>query len=234
MTPTLALLAVPHTVGYTALAALVGAEAAGVPVPGETTLLACAVLAKAGSLSIVIVIAIAAAAAILGDNLGYLIARRLGRSALERPGRWQPQRLQILARGEQIFARHGAKAVFLGRWMPGLRVWASWLAGITHMPWRQFLAWNALGGITWAITVGVAGYLLGSVAERIFAVGGFIAAAAIAALALLAIVVWRLRRRRVIPRRSHARPGATSDTSTPGTDRGDATRGRAVDLPSPS
>src|SRR5689334_18247764 len=168
----LALFTVPRNAGYAALAGVIGAESAGVPVPGETTLLTFSALAKHGPMNIIWVIAIAATAAIIGDNLGYLIARRIGRTAFARPGRWHKRRLDILERGEAFFDRHGAKAVFFGRWIAGLRVWASWLAGMTRMPWRQFMLWNALGAVTWATTVGVAGYLLGTAAERVLGAGG--------------------------------------------------------------
>jgi len=165
-----------------------------VPVPGETALVASSVLAKHGELQIEVVIAIAAAAAIIGDNVGYLVSRRVGRRVLERPGRRQQRRLELLARGEMFFERHGPKAVFFGRWIAGLRVWASWLAGITEMPWPTFVLWNALGGISWAITVGVAGYLLGEAAEQILQ-GAGIGALVVAAVALVAVYVYFHRRR---------------------------------------
>lgn len=150
-------------------------------------------LAKHGDLQIEVVIAIAAAAAIVGDNLGYLVSRRVGRRLLERPGRRQQRRLELLARGEAFFDRHGPKAVFLGRWIAGLRVWASWLAGITEMPWRSFVLWNALGGISWAVTVGLAGYLLGEAAEQVLQQAG-IGALVVAAVALIALYVYIHRR----------------------------------------
>ena len=132
--------------GYPLLFVAVMAESSGVPIPGETALITAAVLASGGKLQIELVIPIAAAAAIVGDNIGYLIGRRGGRWLLERPGRFQSQRRQALQNGEVFFERHGPKAVFLGRFVLGLRVWASWLAGATHMRWRSFVFWNALGG----------------------------------------------------------------------------------------
>ena len=120
------------------------------PIPGETALITAAVLASGGKLKIELVIPLAAAAAIVGDNIGYLIGRKGGRWLLERPGRFQRQRLEVLETGEPFFERHGPKAVFFGRFILGLRVWASWLAGATHMRWRSFFFWNALGGICWA------------------------------------------------------------------------------------
>src|SRR5271169_5634231 len=150
-----------ETFGYPLLFLTVMAESSGVPVPGETGLITAAVLASRGKLQIELVIAIAAAGAIVGDNIGYLIGRKGGRWLLERPGAFQSQRQQVLLTGEPFFERHGPKAVFFGRFILGLRVWASWLAGATRMHWRSFAFWNALGGITWACAIGLAAYFLG-------------------------------------------------------------------------
>ena len=132
--------------GYPLLFLLVMGESSGVPIPGETALITAAVIASRGKLSIELVIILAASAAIVGDNLGYLIGRKGGRWLLERPGRFHRQRLGVLQTGEPFFERHGPKAVFFGRFLLGLRVWASWLAGATRMHWRSFVLWNALGG----------------------------------------------------------------------------------------
>ena len=193
----LALLSIPRHLGYLVLGALVGAEASGVPVPGETALIAASVLASDGDLSIEAVIAIAAVAAIVGDNIGYLLGTRFGRRLLTRPGRTYDHRMAALRRGDELFDRHGAKAVFFGRWIAGLRVWAAWLAGMTTMPWRKFLLWNALGGIGWALWFGLLGYFGGEAAAHVVArVGlGVAIAAGSAALAVFVAVRWRLRRR---------------------------------------
>src|ERR1700722_9054451 len=153
--------------GYPLLFVLVMSEAAGVPIPGETALIAAAVLASQGKLEIVLVIALAAAAAIVGDNIGYLIGRKGGRWLLERPGPFRRQRKAALDIGEPFFERHGPKAVFFGRFLLGLRVWASWLAGATRMPWRTFALWNALGGICWATGIGLLAYFLGNSAGNV-------------------------------------------------------------------
>src|SRR5271168_64038 len=133
-------------IGYPVLFLLIMAESGGVPIPGETALIAAGLLASQGKLKIELVIPIAAAGAIVGDNIGYLIGRKGGRWVLERPGRFHQQRLQVLASGEPFFEKHGPKAVFFGRFVLGLRVFASWLAGATKMPWHSFVLWNALGG----------------------------------------------------------------------------------------
>jgi membrane-associated protein len=185
-----ALLRIPAHLGYVALAGLVGAESMGLPVPGETALIASGLLANSGRLNIAVVIAVAAAAAIVGDNLGYAIGRSGGRRLLERPGAFQHHRKELLVRGEPFFERHGPKAVFLGRWVTGLRIAAAWLAGISRMPWRVFLFWNALGGIAWAITVGLAAYFLGSTAEKLITTVG-LAAVGLVVLAGAGYLAWR-------------------------------------------
>jgi membrane protein DedA with SNARE-associated domain len=187
------LIDIPEHVGYAAVAVFVGVEASGVPVPGETALIAAAVLASQGELSIELVIAIAAAAAIVGDNIGYWLGRRYGRRLIERPGRTKMRRLAALARGEQLFDRHGPKAVFLGRWIALLRIWAAWLAGIAGMPWRSFLLWNALGGIGWALFFGLLGYWGGEATAELVARVGVGAAVAVG---VAAVVLWVMLHRR--------------------------------------
>jgi membrane protein DedA with SNARE-associated domain len=175
---------------------LVMSESSGVPIPGETALIAAAVLASQGKLQIPFVIALAAAAAIVGDNVGYLIGRKGGRWLLERPGAFYRQRQEVLSVGEPFFERHGPKAVFFGRFVLGLRVWASWLAGATRMHWRSFALWNALGGITWACAVGLIAYLLGSSAGNALEAFGIYGLVAVVIAIVGGIVVHRRHVRR--------------------------------------
>jgi membrane protein DedA with SNARE-associated domain len=198
-----AILDVEHLVqvaGYPLLFLIVMSESSGLPVPGETGLITAAILASRGKLQIELVIPLAATAAIVGDNIGYVIGRKGGRWLLERPGRFERERRQVLEIGEPFFARHGPKAVFLGRFILGLRVWASWLAGATRMHWRSFLTWNALGGICWATGIGLLAYFLGKTAGDLIKTFGIYGLAA----AVLAIVSGLLLRRRH-QRRSHRR-----------------------------
>jgi membrane protein DedA with SNARE-associated domain len=172
-------------------------ESGGLPIPGETSLIAAAVLASQGKLQIGLVIPIAAAAAIVGDNIGYEIGRKGGRWLLERPGAFARQRQEVLRVGEPFFELHGPKAVFFGRFLLGLRIWASWLAGATRMRWRSFFVWNALGGICWATGIGLLAYFLGNSA------GGAVEAFGIYGLvAVLLAVVGGL-----VLHRRHARHG---------------------------
>jgi membrane protein DedA with SNARE-associated domain len=195
--------------GYPLLIVLVMAESGGVPLPGETALIVGAVLAAAGKLEIEFVIAAAAAAAIVGDNIGYLIGRRGGRWLLERPGPFRGQRRHVLEIGEPFFERHGPKAVFFGRFILGLRTWASWLAGATRMHWPTFLFWNALGGICWATGVGLIAYFLGSSAGNLittFGIYGLVAAL----IAAVSVFVWHRRHSRRQEAQVHAPPNDRS------------------------
>jgi membrane-associated protein len=165
----------------------------GVPVPGETALVTAGVLASRGDLQIELVIAAAAVGAIVGDNIGYLAGRTGGRRLLERPGAFERYRRGLLLSGEPFFAKHGPKAVFLGRWVSGLRIASAWLAGINGMSWPVFLVWNALGGIVWAAAVGFGVYALGHVAEDILTVAGPVAGGIVVALGIV-YLVYRHRR----------------------------------------
>jgi membrane protein DedA with SNARE-associated domain len=191
-------LSIPQNLGYPVLGVFVGMEALGIPLPGETAVILAGLDANAGHLSIAIVILVAAGGAIIGDNIGFVIGRRGGRALLERPGRFYEERKRVLAIGDPFFKRHGPKAVFLGRWVTGLRVWTSWLAGASEMRWPTFLLWNALGGTAWATSVALAAYFGGQSVKKVFsAIGLYGGIAAVALLALAAgYVWWRLRKRR--------------------------------------
>ncbi|MBV9212376.1 MAG: DedA family protein [Actinobacteria bacterium] len=184
---------VPKNLGYLALAALVAGETMGVPLPGETALIVGGVLASKGHLQIERVIAVAAAAAIVGDNVGFWIGRRGGRWLLELPGPLEHHRARVLARGEEVFRRHGGKTVFFGRWFSGLRIASAWLAGVNRMSWPRFLAYNAAGGIGWATSVGLLAYWVGDSAKDLLGVFGVAGLVALA-VAIVAVVLWRRRR----------------------------------------
>jgi membrane protein DedA with SNARE-associated domain len=191
------LLSVARDVGYPVLFLLVAIETMGIPLPGETALFTAGILASHGDLSIEVVIAVAASAAILGDNVGFLIGRRLGRRLLLRDGLLAAQRRRLVELGEPFFARHGPKAVFLGRWIAGLRITSAWLAGVNRMSWPTFLFWNALGGICWAVSVALVAYFLGRGAERVLNLAGVGGAGVVVVggLAVWLVVRWRERAR---------------------------------------
>jgi uncharacterized protein (TIGR03382 family) len=113
-------------------------------------------------------------------------------------------RSRVIELGEPFFERHGPKAVFLGRWVAGLRITSAWLAGVNRMSWPTFLFWNALGGIVWAASVGLLAYFLGRGAERVVQRAGLGAAIAIVVAGLAAYVVVRRRRAAArVRRRGH-------------------------------
>ena len=178
--------------GLAFLFLIVCLESAGVWVPGETALVAAGVLASRGHFSIWAVIALAALGAIVGDNIGYWIGRIYGRRLFLRFERLQA----VLPRGERFFRRHGGKAVFLARFVAGLRVTGAWMAGISHMPWWRFLGWNAAGGIVWASGVGLVAYYFGRAAADLISEYGLIGGGAVVVLALVVgVLVWLWRRK---------------------------------------
>lgn len=183
---------VPAQIGYAGVAAFVLAESAGVPVPGETALIAAGLLAGSGQLSLPVVIAVAAIAAIVGDNLGFAVGRRGGRAALTASGPLASHRQRALDSGERFFARHGAKAVFFGRWVSGVRIVAALVAGASGMRWPQFLLFNVLGAVAWAATVAGTAAIAGPVAVGVLYGAGVAIAAGAAGYAALG----RLRSRR--------------------------------------
>src|SRR3954464_5687956 len=130
------------TYGYWLILLTVGLESMGVPLPGETTLVAGAVYAgTTGRLDIELVLAAAAAGAVVGDNLGYWLGRRLGFPLMLRHGPRVGLTESRMKLGQYLFLRHGGKIVFFGRFVALLRTFAALLAGINHMAWPQFLLW---------------------------------------------------------------------------------------------
>jgi membrane protein DedA with SNARE-associated domain len=194
------LLNVPAGIGYPLLFGFVAAESAGALVPGETSLIVAAALASQGRLSLPLVIAVGAGAAIVGDNVGYFIGRNGLRRLVDRPGRWAAGRRRLVERGEVFFARRGSAAVFFGRWLPGMRVVTSWLAGANRMRWRRFLFWNALGGISWATTIGVLAYIVGQSASGSLGAIGFVGLG----VAVVVYLVARVRRHLLVQSREAA------------------------------
>jgi membrane protein DedA with SNARE-associated domain len=190
-----ALFGVSGGLGY-ALPAIIGLESMGVPSPGETALILAAVLASQGKLQIELVLLIGIASAIIGDNIGYLLGRRIGREVLTAPGPFVHRRRMLISIGDRFFTRHGPKAVFFGRWVALVRVAAAWLAGINHMRFRDFFFWNALGGISWGISFGLAGYFGGHAAAHVIEQFGIVAAIGLGVLVVAALIFMRVREHR--------------------------------------
>jgi membrane protein DedA with SNARE-associated domain len=184
--------------GLLFLFGIVCLESAGLWLPGETALIAAGVYAAKGHLSITGVVTVAAAAAILGDNIGYWAGREGGRRLIYRYALLGRFADRVLPAGERFFARHGGKAVFLARFFGGVRVTGAWMAGITRMSWWRFLAWNAAGGIVWAVGVGLIAFFAGKAAADAIARYGVYAAIAGAVALVVVIAGLHMWKRRVV------------------------------------
>lgn len=186
------------SVGLPLIFLFVMVETAGVlPMsPGEVAAISGGIEAADHKLQLVWVIAVAASGAIVGDNIGYLIGRIGGRRLLERRGPFARQRRRTLELADPFFERHGGKAVFYGRWLPVLRVFASWFAGGTKMRWRVFFPWNALGGITWALSMVLLGYYVGAAAKTLISDIGTFGLVVIILCVIVAVVIHKRHKRR--------------------------------------
>jgi len=177
---------------YLAVGLAVGLESMGLPLPGETLLIAAALYAtQTDRLDINTLVAVTALAAIMGDNLGYLLGRVAGFPLLRRYGRYVYLTPERLAMGQALFARHGGKVVLFGRFVSLLRVLAALLAGANHMPWWRFLIANAAGGIIWAAVFGYGAHAAGHAIEDMNGVG--MAALIAVAAAIAGAYFWRRR-----------------------------------------
>jgi membrane protein DedA with SNARE-associated domain len=186
--------------GYLAVGALVFVEDFGVPAPGETILIAAAVYAGAGQLNIGLVVLIGFLAAVAGDNVGFAIGHFGGRALVLRFGRYVFLTEDRLDKAEGFFARHGGKVVTIARFVEGLRQANGIVAGLAKMPWRRFLAFNALGAALWVGTWSAVGYLAGNHLTAIYEQLNRYQLYLLAALVVLVVVLigrrlWRRRTR---------------------------------------
>ena len=177
------------TYGYVAVFFFIAIESTGIPFPGETMLITASIYAgHTHRLNIILVISFAAAGAIIGDNLGYAVGHWGGYRLLRRYGRFIRLHEKRLKLGQYLFLQHGGKVVFFGRFISILRTYAAFLAGTNRMPWWRFFAFNAAGGIVWAIVFGTGAYVLGTqihnLSQTASIVGGILAVIAIVAFLL--------------------------------------------------
>ena len=178
------------------VAALECAAFVGLLVPGESLMLATGFFAQQGLLDLDAVIVVGTLGAIVGDNIGYQLGCRLGREWLLRHGARFGLKPERLDKAEAFFARHGAKAVFFGRFVGFARALVPFVAGASRMRYRQFIVYNAIGAVLWTLGCVLLGYFLGAswqVAEQWISRTGLI----IGGLLAVAIIgIWIRRRRR--------------------------------------
>jgi membrane protein DedA with SNARE-associated domain len=187
--------------GYYAVFVLIALESMGVPLPGETGLIAAAIYAgSTHQLNVVVLAAVAASAAIIGDNAGYWIGRTGGQRLAERYGRYVRLDATKLKVGRYLFARHGVKVVSIGRFIAVLRTYAALFAGIAAMRWSRFLTANAAGGLLWAGFYAFGAYALGSAASGVsgtLSIVGYVLASVVtvATIVMVRVTLRRLERR---------------------------------------
>ena len=179
--------------GYAVVALFVGAEGVGLPLPGETAMLTAAALAARGHLSIVGVIVAASIGVVIGGSLGYWIGQTAGQVVVVRYGKWIGVTPARLEQTQQFFARYGARAVLVGRFVPIVRILASIVAGISNMPFARFSIYNAIAGVVWSVIFGLLGFEFGHnlpvLEDRLGEIG--IAAAIVVGVAAAGFLIWR-------------------------------------------
>lgn len=197
-----------HAYGYWVVAALVGLECVGLPLPGETALISAAIYAGTSHrLGIVPVIASAATAAVLGGMLGFWIGRAAGYPLALRYGRYIGLTESRLKLGQYMFLRHGGKIVFFSRFIAVLRALAAFLAGANRMDWPRFVVFNAAGGIVWAGLFGTAAYVLGRQMRHVEGPIGIAALAVVVALIIAGALFLRHQHAGLQARAERAFPG---------------------------
>ena len=184
--------------GVWAIALLIMLEDFGIPVPGETILIAGAVYAGAGRLNVVLVGLVAFIAAIAGDNIGFAIGHFGGRALALRWGKYVFLTEERLDKAENFFDRRGAIVITFARFVEGLRQANGIIAGITGMHWLRFLIFNAIGAALWVGTWVSIGYFAGNHITTIYHYITLYSYYVLIALAILlaGYIAWRLRRRR--------------------------------------
>ena len=183
--------------GYAAVFVLVGVEGFGIPLPGQTVLLAAGIYAGTGQLNLAVILALGLLAAVGGDNIGYAIGHYGGRPLVLRFGRHVFLTEKRLTAAERFFATRGNIVVPIARFIDGLRQANGIVAGLVRMPWWRFLAYNVLGAAAWVGVWVPVGYLAGGHIGKIY--GAFLRyqnylLGAVAVVVLAALIRWRVKR----------------------------------------
>jgi membrane protein DedA with SNARE-associated domain len=183
--------------GYAGVAFFIFFEDFGIPLPGETMLIAAALYAGTGGLNIFVVGLIAFVAAVAGDNVGYAIGRFGGRELVERFGKHVFLTPARLDHAEEFFNRHGGKIVVIARFVEGLRQLNGIIAGVVEMHWAKFVIFNAIGAAAWVALWTTLGYVAGDHVEAISRYATYIAEGlAVIAVLVIARMIVRSRRKR--------------------------------------
>jgi membrane protein DedA with SNARE-associated domain len=169
-------------------------EGVGIPLPGETVLIAAGALAHRGSLTLWEAIVFGALGAVIGAQVGYSVGRFGGRPFVLRWGRYAFITPERLGRAERFFERHGGRAVFLARFITGLRVFGALVAGISRMPWGKFTLYSVLGGVLWATAAVALGYFLWASIGLVEHWIGRVSLLLVAALVLVVVLRWSYRK----------------------------------------
>ncbi|WP_405009322.1 DedA family protein [Kitasatospora sp. NBC_01539] len=208
---------VPPTSVYALVGLIIGLESLGIPLPGEIALVTASLLSARGVVSPWWVAGCAIAGAVIGDSIGYSIGRRGGKPLFERLGRRFPKHFgpDHLATAERSFQKWGMWAVFFGRFIALLRIFAGPLAGALRMPYWKFLLANVFGGIVWAGGTTLLVYQVGKVAEqwlKSFSWVGLVLAALVGAGS-----AWIMKRRAAKSRAAHPEQsgGRSADAVAP-------------------
>ncbi|MCH8612222.1 DedA family protein [Arsenicicoccus dermatophilus] len=214
------LMSIPPLLVYVVVAVVIGLESLGIPLPGEVTLVAAAILSAHDQLDVSpLWVAVAGAAgAIVGDSIGYEIGHHYGRRLLVWLRRRFPRHFgaKQIAYAEHVFTRHGIWAVFFGRFVALLRIFAGPLSGILRLPYHRFLPANAAGGIVWAFGTTYGVYVLGTAAEHWLKAFAWVGLAVFVLGGLLASTVMGRRIRRAVDDYAAAHPDKVAEIEAQG------------------
>lgn len=210
---------IPALAIYLLVGGVIGIESLGIPFPGEIVLVSAALLsASQHHINPVWVGVAGSAGAIIGDSIGYAIGRRGGKPLLAWLGRKFPKHFgpEHVAVAERVFHRWGMLAVFFGRFVALLRIFAGPLSGVLRMPYWKFLIANALGGVCWAGGTTAAIYYAGQAAEKYLSSYSWIALGAAVVFGLA--VGWYIKRRTAKAAHAHAAVQPTEEEPALATD----------------
>jgi membrane protein DedA with SNARE-associated domain len=184
-------------------------EGVGIPLPGETVLIAAGALAHRGSLTLWETMAFGGLGAVMGGQVGYCVGRFGGRPFVLRWGRYAFITPERLGRAERFFERHGGKAVFLARFITGLRVFGALVAGMSRMSWGKFTLYSVLGGVVWAMAAVTLGYFLWASVGLVEHWIGRISLLLAAALVIVVVLRWSYRKAMRTRRDEDPKEGST-------------------------